>query len=151
MGWVAVDGVVVAGHGVASGQGGDRRFPAGTLAVQAPFFREAGIDLSDYHPGTINVSIRSHRFAPHRPVATVQALAWHDGFPPEDFSFFRCRVGEDGVAGLIYYPHPETKPDHHQDPSVLEVLAPFVPGIRVGRPLRLEIREEEWTLQPIDR
>lgn len=98
MGWVVVDGRVVEGHGVASGQGQDGRFPEGTLATQAPIFHEAGIDLAVYHPGTINVSIRSHRLAPCRRFKTVRAVVWYDGFPTEDFAFFQCRVGDVRLA-----------------------------------------------------
>jgi hypothetical protein len=52
-------------------------------------------------------------------------LKWHPTEPAEDFSFFDIRaagpVGEP-VAGLIYYPHPDTKPVHFQQPDVLELL-----------------------------
>ena len=55
--WQTVRARVVEGHRVASGRNGNPRFPGGTLRMQAPFFRELGLDLSAYHRGTINVSI----------------------------------------------------------------------------------------------
>jgi len=57
--------------------------------------------------------------------------------PPEDFSFKRCRLN--GVDALIYYPHPDTKPDHHQSPDVVEVLAPKMETIVYGSKVVLEI------------
>jgi hypothetical protein len=41
------------------------------------------------------------------------------------------------------YPHPETKPDHCQDESVLEVLAPFLKGIEYGDAILLDLHEDE--------
>jgi len=56
--------------------------------------------------------------------------------------FFDVRLvppGGERVAGLIYYPHPETKPEHFQKPDVLELLLPFVAGLRYGETFDLEI------------
>lgn len=43
------------------------------------------------------------------------------------------------LDGLIYFPHPETKPEHFQQPDVLELLLPFITGLDYGAELRLEI------------
>ena len=59
-----ISAVVVKGHGVASGVGGDPRFPQGTLRIQFPIFSALGLDLSGYHPGTINLSISPYRYEP---------------------------------------------------------------------------------------
>jgi hypothetical protein len=32
----------------------------------------------------------------------------------------------------VYYPHPETKLRNFQNPSLLEVIAPDIPGIQYG-------------------
>ncbi|GAB4418930.1 MAG: hypothetical protein Kow002_06190 [Anaerolineales bacterium] len=34
--------------------------------------------------------------------------------------------------GWVYYPHPETKLRHFQNPSLIEVIAMEIPGIRYG-------------------
>ena len=39
--------------------------------------------------------------------------------------------------------HPETKARHHQNDSVIEVLAPWIEGIQYGDHLDLEVRESE--------
>ena len=36
------------------------------------------------------------------------------------------------VDGLIYWPHPETKPEHFQDPHVIEIMAPKIPELSLG-------------------
>ena len=74
-----------------------------------------------------------HGAAPTRPGApfchTFRDVKWHPTEPAEDFSFFDVRLirsGAPALAGLINYPHPETKPMHFQQPDVLELLLPFV-------------------------
>ena len=37
------------------------------------------------------------------------------------------------------YPHPETKRAHHQAPSCLELLAPWIPGLHPGAELELGV------------
>jgi hypothetical protein len=135
----SVEGTVVEGHGVASGRGGDARFPEGTIALQKPHFRERGLDLSGFYDGTINVSVAPLRPVFEQPKRTVRGVKWHDAVPPEDFSFFDCRLTHAGTehAGLIYRPHPDTKPEHEQPVGVLEVLAPHVEGVSPGDRVRL--------------
>ena len=43
------------------------------------------------------------------------------------------------LGALIYYPHPETKRAHHQAPSCLELLAPWIPGLHPGAELELGV------------
>lgn len=127
-----VPGVVVAGHGAASGASGS--YPGGTLALQIPHFLARGLDLRGYHLGTINVDISPLRFVPRRPAITVRDVAWTDRIPPEDFSFFPCELEHAGVRhdGLVYYPHPETKVEHFQNESIVEVLSDHLAGLAVG-------------------
>lgn len=148
-GWTNVDGVIVAGHGIASGQSGDPRFPGGSVRLQSPHFLKAGVDLSAYHRGTLNISIAPRRYRVHCALHTIRNLAWLPNYPPEDFSFFNCRIragSQPAVDGLVYYPHPETKPEFHQDPSVLEVLAPWIEGLTLGDPVTLSLRLDEITV-----
>ena len=133
---------VLAGYGVASGRSGDPRFPGGTLAMQLEPFRQRGLDLSGYYLGTLNLSIAPHSYRVLRPSTTLRNVRWHPTEPPEDFSFFDCRLlMDDGrvYEGLIYYPHPDTKPDHVQPDDVLVVLAERVEGIGYGDRVWLEV------------
>ena len=55
-----VGGVIVAGYRVASGPSKD--YPYGTLEKQIPLFKQRGLDLERFHPGTLNVSIAPATF-----------------------------------------------------------------------------------------
>lgn len=140
-----VHGVVVAGHGAASGASG--RYPGGTLALQIPHFLARGLDLRAYHRGTINVDIAPLRFVPKHPLVTVRDVAWTDRIPPETFSFFSCELEHAGRrhAGLVYYPHPETKVEHFQSESIVEVVTEHVAGLAEGDPVTLLLSDEEAT------
>ena len=48
--------------------------------------------------------------------------------------------------GLVYYPHPDTKIGHFHDRSTLEILAPFISGIRYGVEVKLDINPDEITV-----
>ena len=144
--WQSISARVVAGHQVASGRKNDPRFPGGTLRMQAPFFRELGFDLGAFHGGTINVSIAPHAYRVVKAPTTFRQVRWHPVEPAEDFSFFDVRVVRPGgamVAGKIYYPHPDTKPEHFQQPDVLELLLPYLEDITNGAELTIEIPADQ--------
>ena len=148
--WPEVAATVMPGHRVASGRNNDPRFPGGTLAMQRPFFEHLGLNISMFHPGTLNLSMAPHRYCVVAPRLTFRALKWHPTEPAEDFSFFDCHLrveGGDPVAALIYYPHPETKPEHFQAPDVLEVLAPSIPGLGYGMQVMLGIDPSQMTIE----
>jgi hypothetical protein len=114
--------------------------------MQSPYFRALGLDLDAFYTGTLNVSIAPMTYRVVGPKLTFRQVRWHPTEPAEDFSFFDVRlIREDAsiIDGLIYYPHPETKPEHFQSPDVLELLLPFVEGLRYGDGVRLEIPREQ--------
>jgi hypothetical protein len=141
---------LVAGHGVASGRAPTSPYPAGTIHLQAPYFAARGIDLAPFFAGTLNLEAARGHWRLRDPDARIEALEWTDRHPPETFSFWHCRlrvpadaaaaaVGSAGLAALIYYPHPETKRAHHQAPSCLELLAPWIAGLHPGAELELGV------------
>jgi hypothetical protein len=146
--WAEIPGVVVRGHGVASGQGSGP-YPQGTIAMQAPFFRARGLDLAPFWPGTINVSIAPATFRITRPVHLLRQVAWTELHRPEDFSFVRCRLttGAAVYAGLVYYPHPATKERHLQDAAVLELLMPPIAGLAYGAAVTLALPVAEIEIE----
>jgi hypothetical protein len=148
--WQTVAGRIVAGHRVASGLNGNPHFPGGTLRMQAPYFRALGLDLEAYHGGTMNVSIAPLRYRVLQAPVTFRQVKWHPTEPAEDFSFFDVQLqlpGRGPWAGKIYYPHPDTKPAHFQQPDVIEVLLPFVPGLAYGDPIQLLIPAEQIKIE----
>jgi hypothetical protein len=137
-----ISATIVQGHRVASGLNGNPLFPGGTMRMQLPFFKECGLDLSSFHPGTLNVSIAPLRYRVVKPKHMFRDLKWHPTEPAEDFSFFDVIVHRDNappVAGYIYHPHPETKPKHFQKPDVLELLLPWTEGLKYGTRIQLEV------------
>jgi hypothetical protein len=124
-------------------------YPYGTLEKQLPYFKRLGLDLSSYFNGTLNISIAPLIFTMSRPEFTFEKVEWTDLHPPETFSFSRCEVRfrESAYDGWVYYPHPETKLRHFQDPSMIEVIARRIPGIAYGDPVRLRINAREISLQ----
>lgn len=143
---IRLKGILVQGHQVASRP--SDAYPYGTLEKQIPFFQELGLDLSNFHNGTLNISIAPLTFAISAPEFTFEHVEWTDLHPPETFSFSRCTVIFKGVkyAGWVYHPHPETKRNHFQDPSMIEVIAHEIPQIRYGDELELELNEREITV-----
>lgn len=144
---------IVRGHQVASGSNGDSRFPDGTLRMQLPHFLEEGLDLRGFHLATLNLSIAPARYEIAVARDTFPDLAWHPTEPAETFSFFDCRLHfpeqAEPAIGLIYYPHPETKPDHEQPPDVLEViLREEIPGVGYGDLVELETPDEQIRFHP---
>ena len=78
--WQTVVGRVAPGHRVASGQNEDPRYPGGTLHMQERHFRERGLDLAAYHPGTLNVSLAPHGYRVVKPRMTFYGVKWvHPG------------------------------------------------------------------------
>ncbi|MEO0756565.1 MAG: hypothetical protein AAFY78_06785 [Cyanobacteria bacterium J06648_16] len=147
----AVSAVIVEGHKVASGQAEDPRFPIGTLRLQIPVFARLGIDLAAYYPGTINLSIAPCEYTVVQPQRTFRNVRWAPDRPAEDFSFFDCEIvlGKEKktVKGLVYYPHPETKPEHFQDAQTLEVLAPYVETLTYGKRVELRLDSDHILIQ----
>lgn len=146
-------GRIVQGHQVASGRAKQDRFPGGTIAMQAPFFLERGLDLSDWHHGTLNVSIFPLRYEILHAPRTFRLVKWHPVEPPEDFSFFDGEILEpptgQWVEALLYFPHPETKPEHLQPPDVIEIIARRrLLSVPYGAQVRLRFQEEQIRFQP---
>ncbi len=138
-----VKGIVAKGYRVASAPSKD--YPYGTLEKQRPFFAAAGLDLSHYFNGTLNIDIRPFEFKLLQPELTFPHVEWTDLHPPEDFSFSRCRVIFKQVEydGWVYYPHPQTKLRHFQNPSLLEVIAMPIPDIQYGDEVSVALQEKE--------
>ena len=88
------------------------------------------------------------------PRVTLTTVKWHPTEPAEDFSFFDVRLfPENGLSvdGLIYYPHPETKPEHFQQPDVLELLFPYVRGISYATDLQLAVPSDQMLIEETSR
>lgn len=155
-------GVIGKGFQYASGDAVGRDyapspFSDSTLKIQIPYFKEHGIDLESLVPnirwGTINVELNTKlvlkssdycapliRWTENEPLETSR-------LPPETVSFVRCCLEFDGYynAGLLYYPHPETKPfTNRHNFDVLEVLTHNIPTARPGLRVNVICRAEAF-------
>jgi hypothetical protein len=141
--WTSLHGRIVPGYRVASGPSKD--YPYGALDRQRPIFKARGLDLGGCFNGTLNIDIRPRTFKMVKPEFTFHHVEWTDLHPPEHFSFSRCKVIYEDVEyeGWVYYPHPETKLRHFQDPSLLEVIAVPIPGIQYGDEVQVLVNAEE--------
>ena len=146
--WNKVTGKVIQGHQIASGNASNSPFPAGSIELQKPHFEKLGLDLSPFYLGTLNISIAPFKYSLTENVQTFRQVAWSDKCSPEDFSFSECQIefGDKIYSGMIYRPHPETKPDHFQEPSTVEILAPKIDGIDYGDSVTLHLNPEQVTL-----
>jgi hypothetical protein len=137
---IVLQGVVVRGHGVASGQAVGSPYPQGSVAMQMPFFKARGLDLGDCWAGTVNVSIAPHTWALLQADHCFERLAWTHLHPPETFSFARLQMlwRAKSIGAWLYYPHPETKAAHHQNASVMEIIAPRMDGLAYGDAVALQ-------------
>ena len=119
--------------------------------MQKPFFQKRGLDLGKFHEGTLNLSIEPHQYAIHQAAFTFRQVSWSPDLPAEDFSFFNCRLKTKDmgkcVDGLVYYPHPETKPEFFQDPSTLEILTSFISEAQTGTLIDLQTPNSEMIIE----
>ncbi|KAA0272672.1 MAG: hypothetical protein EDM79_11330 [Chloroflexi bacterium] len=140
-------GILSRGHQVASRPSKD--YPYSALEKQKPLFKALGLDLYGYFNGTLNISIAPLIFEMTAPEFTFPLVEWTDLHPPETFSFSRCIVVYKNIEnpGWVYYPHPETKRNHFQNPSLLEVITKRIPEIKYGDSLEVGIDPKEITLR----
>lgn len=145
---VTCHGKVVPGHQVASGNSSQSPYPSGTIDMQTPHFLALGVDLRPFYAGTLNVSIAPDRFE-LRPSITLPQVKWSKDHAAETFSFVPIELHwqQQTFSGLIYYPHPETKINHFQDPSVLELLLPPLPAIHYGSAVSFTASAQELIIQ----
>ncbi len=134
-----LQGLVVQGHGVASGAATHSPYPQGSVSMQLPFFKALGLDLSTYWPGTLNISIAPHTWSLVHADYCFEHVEWTHLHPPETFSFVRLQLlwQQHTVPAWLYYPHPETKAAHHQTNTMVEVIAPRLDGLAYGDSVQL--------------
>ena len=135
---------IVSGHGIASGKTEDHRFPTGTISMQMPFFESQGFSGKPFHPGTLNLDVSPYSFILGSPSYQFFQVKWCEYLPPENFSFFSCRLMDPlddhrkEYLSYVYWPHPSTKPGFEQPPCVLEILAPYIPAVHYGQSILIK-------------
>lgn len=145
MEYALVRGEIQSGHGVASGKGKDERYPEGTLKKQFKHFLERGLDLSDYFMGTINLDISPYSYEIKKPKYFFKNIEWSEYIPPENFYFFDVTLyyKDRTYEGLVYMPDPETKEDHMQKPTILELIFPKIEGLEYGLMVDVALKKDQ--------
>jgi hypothetical protein len=138
-----INGTVTQGHGVASGKSANSPYPAGSVVMQAPFFKALGLDLAGCYLGTLNVATDASAWRIAQPTYRFEHVVWTHLHPAETFSFVRCSVAyaAQEVQAWLYYPHPETKAAHWQNSRVMEIIAPRLEGLAYGQAVALQFTE----------
>ena len=133
-----IEATVVRGHRIASGACGDPRFPAGTIALQLPFFRRLVPKFDAYlgcpaFAGTINLAV-GRAVTIDNPEICLNAIGWTPLFAPERFFLSQGMLNHRGgrYPVFLYMPDPATKPDHAQPPDRIELLAAPIAGLAYG-------------------
>lgn len=132
-----VSGVIVSGMGAANK----------TVALQLPLYPEhVRVGLRDIYPGTINVLLDQPIII--RPVSydldtgggKDKKIKWCKGWVAERFLFKGCFLTVDELntthTAWIYK---ATSSPHNIDPFRVEIIAPFIQGVRVGFRVNIEI------------
>ncbi len=148
MEYALVRGEIKAGYGVASGKGKDERYPEGTLKQQFKHFLERGLDLSNYFMGTINLDISPCSYEIKKPKYFFKNIDWSEYIPPENFYFFDVFLNykEKSYEGLVYMPDPETKEDHIQKPTILELILPKIKGLEYGVMVEIALKKGQLSI-----
>lgn len=140
-----VRGEIMSGYGVASGKGKDERYPQGTLKLQLKHFLERGLDLSNFFMGTINLDISPCSYEIKKPKYFFKNIDWSDYISPENFYFFDAILyyKDKTYKGLVYMPDPETKENHMQKPTILELIFPKIKGLEYGVMVDIALKKDQ--------
>ena len=145
---IKVTGIVVQGHGVASGRSTTSPYKGGSLIRQLPHFDKYDIPLGDYFLGTINVDISPRSMELINWDYEAKQIAWTDLIPPEDFYFSHCQLfyNDQLIDAMVYYPSPETKVENFHNPNIVEILAAKIDSIEPGVQLELLLNPNHCSL-----
>jgi len=132
-------GVLLKGYQIASGTSPITPYKDGSIKLQKPFFEERGFCMKKLYLATLNIDIPNHEFTIVKPTYHFKHLKWEEDSPPETFSIVPCtlKYKMKQYDAFIYYPHVETKTNHIQKKSTLEILAPFIEEISYGDNIQL--------------
>ena len=139
---------VIKGYGVASGQNGDKRFPGGTIFMQKEYFRALGLNIDRFFSATLNIDIAPYSFEIINPKYFFKEVNWTEQLSAENFYFFDIKVKfqQSIYTGYIYMPDPETKEEHIQGKTTLELLLPKIENIKYGDEIEIEIPGEQMKI-----
>ncbi len=141
---------VIPGYGAASGKNKDVRYSKGTIGTQLEHFKQRGLDLSPYFMGTLNVDISPYSYKIENPTFFFEQVDWSEHISPENFYFFDVVLtfNHKDYKGLVYMPDPETKEEHKQLSTTLELILPKIENLEYGAEVYLSLEDEQLQALP---
>ncbi len=98
------------------------------------------LDFSDKCHATINVNILPKFVKLAEPTVTLLISSIRsDSQKPVTFS--KCRLNFDGFNfyGILFFPHMEDNKS-----STVEIIAPFIPGLKTGDRIQIDVNSKEF-------
>jgi hypothetical protein len=135
------------GYGVASKAG--KLYPAGTIELQYPFFKQLGLDLGHYYGGTLNLSIAPKTYKINNPTHTFLDVDWYPARgKTENFLFCDCaiKVTNGYVQAYVYQPDIKTKIEHFDDPHALQIISPFIAELNDSEKVLLFLKSSQCSI-----
>ncbi|MGB5359336.1 MAG: hypothetical protein WBN27_05275 [Eudoraea sp.] len=95
--------------------------------------------------GTINLDISPCSYEIKKPKHFFKNIDWSDYIPPENFYFFDVTLYDKDKTykGLVYMPDPETKEDHIQKPTILELILPKIKDLDYGVMVDIALKKDQ--------
>jgi len=149
--FIIISGTVIEREKFTSGIAANCPFPSGTLSMQTPFFKQTGLDLNENFQATLNVSIKPRTCTLINPEFTFPNVKWCPEYDPDTFSFSRCRIifVELTIDAFVYFHHLKNREGQFWEDSVIEIIAPYIPGLRYGWGVKLELNPEEIMIKSV--
>jgi len=143
-----IKGKVIKGYQIASGLNLNSPYPDGSIKMQLPYFKKLGLDLYNFYPATLNISIFPKKFELRNPLHTFRNVKWSANHPSENFSFSACKVIHKNkiYEGYIYYTHSETKTDHFHDKSTIEIITKYLKDVYYYSEIKLVFNQNEFVI-----
>ncbi|TLU66193.1 hypothetical protein FE810_05610 [Thalassotalea litorea] len=135
---------VVRGYQIASGLSADNPYGAGSLELQLPIFCQQGLPFQNCYAGTLNLELSPNILTWVSYWHCLHDIKWHPQFAAESFAFCPCllKISDKTVKAFVYYPLPATKIGHFQVPSVVEVIAEFIPDVHYRDTIQVSFPEQ---------
>jgi len=140
---ITIKGIISEGLKAASGQ--RHKGAAGTIALQKPGLKSIGVEVDKLFNGTINLQLKQG-FHITKPDYTLTDYEWIEGVF-ESFDILRCKIkyGQSTYEGYVYRPKESEHAAAHEA-SIVELLAPEIPGIRYGDRLSIDVAKDRVVL-----
>ena len=97
-----------------------------------------GFPIDHLHFGTLNISIAPKEYETVQSIRTFRNISWHPKTSPEIFpTIVEFEFRREAFKKSLYTARTPDKPEHFQESTVLEVIAPWIENISYGVTMEL--------------